>query len=421
MYSLHSCVDKKGFIINQHVTHGNVYDSIQLKPMVENLLSRWWIILVAMLSPIFALIFRKYIPYVIWLLVFGIMIGPHMLELTRVTESVEFIRELGMGVLFLLAGFEVNISDMRSKQGKNASVTWFISFSLGLMLSNGNIQFSIVLAIASTSTALGTLLPILKDSGRIGTNIGKATIIHGAYGELLPIIAMSLLLSTVATWQASIILILFSFISVIVVAIPIRFIRNIPLLGKAIVSSSNTTMLTTLRITVFILVTLMLLTSIFNLDIALGAFLAGILINVVLKTFSPQQGEGIAHKVEVAGFSFLIPVFFITSGMNIDLFKVLAEWQLLIAMVIFIVIVRGLIVFLRESLTKTYSDLETRTEKIALSLYSATGLPIIVAVTSIAEIAGIIESDISAIIITSGGITVLIFPFIANIILSKKV
>lgn len=291
MYSLHSCVDKKGFIINQHVTHGNVYDSIQLKPMVENLLSIWWIILVAMLSPIFALIFRKYIPDVIWLLFFGIMIAPHMLELTRVTESVEFIRELGMGFLFLLAGFEVNISDMRSKQGKNASVTWFISFiisfSLGLMLSNGNIQFSIVLAIASTSTALGTLLPILKDSGRIGTNIGKATIIHGAYGELLPIIAMSLLLSTVATWQASIILILFSFISVIVVAIPIRFIRKIPLLGKAIVSSSNTTMLTTLRITVFILVTLMLLTSIFNLDIALGAFLAGILINVVLKTFSP--------------------------------------------------------------------------------------------------------------------------------------
>lgn len=219
------------------------------------------------------------------------MIAPHMLELTRVTESIEFIRELGMGFLFLSAGFEVNISDMRSKQGKNASVTWFISFiisfSLGLMLSNGNIQFSIVLAIASTSTALGTLLPILKDSGRIGTNIGKATIIHGAYGELLPIIAMSLLLSTVATWQASIILILFSFISVIVVAIPIRFIRKIPLLGKAIVSSSNTTMLTTLRITVFILVTLMLLTSIFNLDIALGAFLAGILINVVLKTFSP--------------------------------------------------------------------------------------------------------------------------------------
>ncbi|MEB7783020.1 cation:proton antiporter [Mammaliicoccus sciuri] len=392
--------------------------------LVENLLSIWWIILVAMLSPIFALIFRKYIPDVIWLLVFGIMIGPHMLELTKVTESVEFIRELGMGFLFLLAGFEVNISDMRSKQGKNASVTWFISFiisfSLGLILTSGNIQFSIVLAIASTSTALGTLLPILKDSDRIGTNICKATIIHGAFGELLPIIAMSLLLSTVATWQASIILIVFSIIAVIVVAIPIRFIRKIPLLGKAIVSASNTTMQTTLRITVFILVTLMLLTSIFNLDIALGAFLAGILINVVLKTFSPQQGEEIAHKVEVVGFSFLIPVFFITSGMNINLFKVLTEWELLIAMVIFIVIVRGLIVFLRESLTKTYSDLETKTEKIALGLYSATGLPIIVAVTAIAETAGIIESDISAIMITSGGMTVLIFPFIANIILSKK-
>jgi Kef-type K+ transport system membrane component KefB len=392
--------------------------------LAENLISIWWIILVAMLSPMFTLAFQRYIPDVIWLLFFGIIIGPYMLDFTKVTESVEFIRELGMGFLFLLAGFEVDTSDMRSKQGKNACITWVIcfsiAFSLGALFTNGNIQLSIVLGIASTSTALGTLLPILKDSRRIETNIGKATIIHGAYGELFPIIAMSLLLSTVAPWQASIILILFTTISVIVVIIPISFIRKIPLLEKAIVSASNTTMQTTLRITVFILVTLMLLTAIFNLDIALGAFLAGILINVVLKTISPQQGEEIAHKVEVVGFSFLIPVFFITSGMNINLFKVLTEWKLLIAMVIFTVLVRGVIVFLREDLMNTYSNLETRREKVALGLYSATGLPIIVAVTDIAETAGIIESDMSTIMITSGGITVLIFPFIANIILSRK-
>lgn len=392
--------------------------------LVENLYSLWWIILSAMIAPIFALITRRFIPDVIWLLLFGIVIGPHILGLSELTESIEIIRELGMGFLFLLAGFEVNTSDMRNKQGKQALLTWFISFLSAIVISflftNGNINISIVIAIACTSTALGTLLPILKDSKIINSNLGKATITHGAYGELLPIIAMSLLLSTFATWQASIILISFSIISIIVVTLPIRFIRKTPLLGKAILSASNTTMQTTLRMTVFSLITLMLLTAVLKLDIALGAFLAGILLNVILKAFSPKQGEEIAHKVEIVGFSFLIPVFFITSGMNINLLKVLENWQLVLVLFAFIAIIRGVIVYLRERFTNTHSNLNNKKEQLALSLYSATGLPIIVAVAGIAETSNIITPAMSGVLVMSGALTVLIFPLIANLILRQN-
>lgn len=392
--------------------------------LVENLYSLWWIILSAMIAPIFALITRRFIPDVIWLLIFGIVIGPHILGLSELTESIEIIRELGMGFLFLLAGFEVNTSDMRNKQGKQALLTWFISFLSAILISflftNGNINISIVIAIACTSTALGTLLPILKDSKIINSNLGKATITHGAYGELLPIIAMSLLLSTFATWQASIILISFSIISIIVVTLPIRFIRKTPLLGKAILSASNTTMQTTLRMTVFSLITLMLLTAVLKLDIALGAFLAGILLNVILKAFSPKQGEEIAHKVEIVGFSFLIPVFFITSGMNINLLKVLENWQLVLVLFAFIAIIRGVIVYLRERFTNTHSNLNNKKEQLALSLYSATGLPIIVAVAGIAETSNIITPAMSGVLVMSGALTVLIFPLIANLILRQN-
>ncbi|MBF7016761.1 cation:proton antiporter [Staphylococcus durrellii] len=392
--------------------------------LIENLYSLWWIILAAMLAPICALITRRFIPDVIWLLIFGIIIGPFMLGFSEFTESIEIIRELGMGFLFLLAGFEVNTSDMRNKQGKQAFLTWIISFlfaiGISFLFTNGNINISIVIAIACTSTALGTLLPILKDSKIINSNLGKSTITHGAYGELLPIIAMSLLLSAFATWQASIILISFSIISIIVVALPIRFIRKTPLLGKAILSASNTTMQTTLRMTVFILITLMLLTAVLKLDIALGAFLAGILLNVILKAFSPKQGEEIAHKIEIVGFSFLIPVFFITSGMNINLLKVLGNWQLVLILFAFIAITRGAIVYLRERFTNTYSNLNSKKEQLALSLYSATGLPIIVAVAGIAETSNLITPAISGVMITSGALTVLIFPLIANLILRQK-
>ncbi|MFP5162932.1 cation:proton antiporter [Staphylococcus equorum] len=392
--------------------------------LVENLFSLWWIILAAMLAPICALITRRYIPDVIWLLIFGIIISPYMLGLSKFTESIEILRELGMGFLFLLAGFEVNTSDMRNKQGRHALITWIICFllaiSIGLLFTSGDIHVSVVVAIATTSTALGTLLPILKDSGMMNLDLGKATITHGAYGELLPIVAMSLLLSTFATWQASIILIVFSIISFMIVMIPIRFIRKTPLLGKAILTASNTTMQTTLRITVFILVTLMLLTAVLKLDIALGAFLAGILLNVILKSFSPKQGEEIAHKVEIVGFSFLIPIFFITSGMSINLLNVLENWQLVLYILAFIAIIRGFVVYLRERFTNTFSNLSNSKEKIALGLYSATGLPIIVAVTEIAESSDIIKPDTSAVMITGGALTVLLFPLIANLILKQK-
>lgn len=145
--------------------------------LVENLFSLWWIILSAVLAPICALITRRYIPDVIWLLIFGIVIGPYMLSLSKFTESIEILRELGMGFLFLLAGFEVNTSDMRNKQGKQAFITWIICFlfaiGVSLLFTSGEIHISIVIAIATTSTALGTLLPILKDSGMINSNLGK--------------------------------------------------------------------------------------------------------------------------------------------------------------------------------------------------------------------------------------------------------
>src|SRR5690606_11988151 len=98
-----------------------------------------------------------------------------------------------------------------------------------------------------------------------------------------------------------------------------------------------------------------------------------------------------------------------------------AAGPLVIAMATVTAIAWALLAFRGECSAKNYSEAGTRTEPLARGLDSAAGEPRIVAGTLMAEIAGIIESDISAIIITSGGITVLIFPFIANIILSKKV
>lgn len=391
--------------------------------LVENLVSVWWIAAVAALAPILALITRRYVPDVVWLLAFGALIGPNLLGLAEQTQAVEFLRELGMGFLFLLAGFEVNTSDMRAKAGRRAAWTWLICAALGVgasfFLVHGQWQAAVAFGIASTSTALGTLLPILKDSGTMNTPLGKAVLVHGAYGELLPIVAMSLLLSTRGTGVSAALLVLFAVLAVLAIAVPARFFRRMPLLARALSQASNSTMQTMMRMTVLLLVTLMLVTAVFDLDVALGAFAAGILANAVLKAIKAEHASEVMHKVEVLGFSFLIPVFFVTSGMNINLSQVIAQWPLLLAFVGLIILVRGLPVFLREQFASQTSELGSVRERLALGFYAATGLPIIVAVTQIAGSSGILSEVAVSVMVTGGALTVLVFPAVAKLLGGK--
>ncbi len=392
--------------------------------LVDNLMSMWWIALAAVLGPVLALVTRRKVPDVVWLLVFGAVIGPHALGLAAETESVQFLRELGLGFLFLLAGFEVDTTDMRGRQGRNAALTWglcaVLGFGAAMLLVQGDTHVAIVLAIASTSTALGTLLPIVKDSGALGTPLGRATMVHGAYGELLPIVAMSLLLSSRGTWQAAAVLILFAAVAVLVVVVPGRFFSRVPLLRRAFAGASNTTMQTTLRATVLLLVTLMLLTAVLELDVALGAFTAGLLLNTALNATAPEHAAEIMHKVEIVGFSLLIPVFFVTSGMSIDFLAVASRWPLLLGFVAVILLVRGLPVFLRERWTTTHSGLTATGDHAALGLYAATGLPIIVAVTQVAVSSEIIDDTVASVMVTAGALTVLLFPYTASRIARKE-
>lgn len=388
--------------------------------LVENLLSTWWIVAAAFLAPLLALGTRRKIPDVVWLLLLGMLIGPFGLQLAEQTEAVGFLRELGMGFLFLLAGLEINSGQLRGRQGRAAALTWGMCLALGigagLLVAQGQTQVAIVFAIASTSTALGTLLPILKDSGASTSPLGQATMLHGALGELGPIVAMSLLLSTRGTLGAALVLLAFAAAAVLVVVVPHRLLTRIPLLGRAMVAGANTTMQTTLRFTVLILLTLMLLTAVLELDVALGAFAAGMLLGTVLSGMAEDPGNTLIHKVEVLGFSFLIPVFFVTSGMGIDLDSVVEQWPMLLGFVVAIAVVRGLPVFLREQLTETHSGLTTVRERLALALYASTGLPIIVAVTQIAVSSGLIDDAVASVMVTGGAITVLLCPMLAQII-----
>lgn len=381
----------------------------------QDFVSLFVIALAALLAPLLSSATRKRVPDVVWLLILGVIIGPSVLGIAQVSDSVHLLREIGMGILFLIAGTEINISQVRAKPGRVAAITWLICFLAAFALAvvtlrNGDYSSAIALAIAFTSTALGTLLPILMEAGMMGKPAGEAVLIHGAIGELAPVIAMSLLLGTRSPGWAAVILVFFVVATLISVAIPTRFILRHPEIGRVILRGAQTSSKTLMRVVMAILTGLMALSAVLNLDIVLGAFAAG----VVVHALSPVNFSAIEGELRTIGFSFLIPVFFVTSGMNISLSAVIERPWLLVAFVTVILVVRGLPIVLIERFVGTVEKTTWR-DATRIGLYGATGLPIIVAVTGVAVNAGVMAEDIGSILVASGAASVLFFPLLASL------
>lgn len=380
------------------------------------LVSLFIIVTCAALGPLCAAWCRGKVPDVVWLLLLGLLVGPSGLGWARLDEGVQMVRQIGMGLLFLLAGYEMQPRPLSGRQGRCAAFAWLVCLIVGftivwIFVPGVTWKVSAALAICLCSTALGTLLPILKQAGDAASPLGRAVLLHGAMGELGPVLAMSLLLSSGGAAHSAAVLIAFMIAALAAVLVPRRVLERVPWLGRTIAAGANTTAQTTVRFIFVLLTGLMALSAIWDLDVVLGAFAAGVIVRAL--TAEDHQLE---QKLEVVAFSFLVPVFFVTSGMAISLTAVAAAPVLVVVLVAAILVVRGVPVWLLERSMVTGSGIEPERDRLRLGLYAATGLPIIVAVTEVAVSQGLMPEDIGSVLVAAGAVTVLLFPLIASLL-----
>ena len=368
--------------------------------------SLFWIAVIAVLAPLLAgFVPRRLVPEVVLLLVLGMVVGPNVLNWAADGSEVDLLRELGLGMLFLLAGFEIDVEEITGRGGRRALVTWLFSlgaaFAAVLLLGHtGAITAEIAVAIALTSTALGTLLPILKDSGLQNTALGRTVMNHGAIGELGPVVAMAVLLGSRGDIESVVVLALFVVVAVAVGMLPLWVFREGSRVLAVVQRGSDTTAQTTVRLTMLLLITLTAVATAFGLDIILGAFAAGF----ILRRVMPEGDEQLETKLGGLAFGFLIPIFFVTSGMSIDIAAVLSAPGALVAFLVLLLLVRGVPVFVATKLDRV--DNFSPREQMRVALYATTGLPLIVAVTGVAVDAGEMSSANASILVAAGAITV---------------
>ena len=160
-------------------------------------------------------------------------------------------------------------------------------------------------AIAMTSTALGTLLPILKDNKLLDTRLGKTVLNHGAVGELGPVVAMAVLLSARGAVLSLIVLAVFALIAVIVAVLPGKLIHEGSWTHRLVRAGADTTAQTTVRLTVLLLVSLGVLSAVFSLDVILGAFAAGFILRRLMPEAMSASNQARRDRLRVPHPDFL--------------------------------------------------------------------------------------------------------------------
>jgi Kef-type K+ transport system membrane component KefB len=269
-------------------------------------------------------------------------------------------------------------------------------------------------AIALTSTALGTLLPILKDGGLLEQRVGQHVLRHGAYGELGPIVAMALFLGTRGTVQSLLVLLAFALVTVLLALPSHRLRESTGRVLHVLRAGAETTGQTTVRLTMLLLVTLGAVATAFHLDIVLAAFAAGFILRLAV----PDGNEHLEARLEGIAFGLLIPIFFVTSGMGIDPDAIASRPAVFVAVIAGILLARGGPVLLMTLRGRAGSGMSVR-EAGSVALFASTGLPIIVAVTSVAVAAGEMSADNASLLVAGGAATVLLCPLAATLVLGR--
>ncbi|MGV1048888.1 MAG: cation:proton antiporter [Solirubrobacterales bacterium] len=347
-------------------------------------------------------------PVVVVEIALGILVGPQVLDIATADSFIAFFANLGLGMLFFFAGYEIDFQRIRGQPLELGAGGWLLSIVLalalgGLLAAAGVIDSFLYTGTALATTAMGTLIPILRDNGELRTRFSTYLLAAGGAGAFGPVLLVTLFLTTDHPVHEALILVAFVVLAVAVaLASSGLAVRGWPLLERTLESSSQLAV----RITVVLVFGLVLLANQIGLDVLLGGFVAGMITRLALRG---QEVRVFESKLAAVGFGFFVPFFFVTSGIGFDL-DALGSAGALAKLVMFLclfLVVRGAPALL---LYRGAFDLRDRG---ALAFYSATELPLVVAIATIAVSAGHMRTSTAAGLIGAGMLSTLAFPLVA--------
>ncbi|ARN83420.1 cation:proton antiporter [Methylocystis bryophila] len=365
-----------------------------------------------------ALLPRLPLPAVVLEIVLGAVVGPQVLGLVHPGARLNFLADfLGLGMLFLMAGFETDPKVLRGRPIRNALFGWamtaVIAFGAAMLLNMlGLASAPLYTGLALTTTTIGTLLPMLRDSGLLAPPYGPMVLAAGAIGEVGPVIALSLIQAKDRAPEQALIMIVFAALAAGAVVLAQRASRSS---FEGIVTRTMTTSSQLpVRLAMCALILLGVLSEQLQIEVVVGAFIAGALTRAALER---QHDEAMKARLDGAGSAFLIPIFFVTSGVRLDVASLVSSPIALTMAAVYallMLVARG-----APALLLYGADLSLR-QRVGLALHSGTQLPLVVAITAIAVRHGAMSSAQGAVLVGGGILSTILFPQLAKLFLEAE-
>jgi Kef-type K+ transport system membrane component KefB len=367
--------------------------------------------LVAVAAPLaLGLAPRFRLPAVVLEILAGVVLGPSVLGWVEVDLPVQIIALVGLAFLLFLSGLEIDVHRLRGPLLRLAVLGYLASLAIGLPIGMGVggvgwVQDPLLLVIALSATSLGLVVPVLKDADRADGEVGQTVIVAATVADFAAIVLLSLLFSASEGGTGSRLVLAASF-AVLVVATALLVSRagRSMRLGDVLHRLQDTTAEIRVRLAVVLLVGFTALAEHVGLESILGAFVAGVVASAVDRDSTSHPH--FRTKLEAIGYGFLVPVFFVSSGVRLDLAGLLESSSALLRVPVLLVallLVRGLpaVLYLRTM---------GRRPAVAAGLLQATSLPFIVAASQIGVEIGSLSPVTAAALVSAGLLSVLLFP-----------
>jgi Kef-type K+ transport system membrane component KefB len=377
--------------------------------------------LIAVIAPLVAnAIPGVKVPGVVLEIVAGIVVGPSVLGWVEVDEPIAVLALVGLAFLLFLAGLEIDLASLRGHLLRLALTGFGLTLAIGLVAgaafdAAGWVSRPFFLAIALTATSLGLVVPVLKDAGVADEPVGQLIIAGATIADFGAVILLSLFFSEAEGGTASKLIAVGSFVTVMAVLalVLVRAGRSMRI-DAVLFRLQDTTAEIRVRIAVALLVGFVALAASAGLEIILGAFIAGALLGVVDR--DTMSHPHLRTKLDAVGYGFVIPVFFVASGLRFDLDALTRSPGALTRvplLLLALLLARGLpaLLYLRPL---------GRDGATIAALLQATSLPFIVTATQIGVGIGAIRPATAAALVAAGLLSVVVFPPIALGLLRRR-
>ena len=359
------------------------------------------------MAPFVARPFAGRLPTVALLMLGGIAVGPSGLGWLQPDPAIDLFAKIGLGLIFALIGLNIDQSTLGGSPGRLGGLGWLATLAVGVLLAStlplGGGLRPVALVVALSSTALSTLLVILRESGEWESPLGRLLLSAGTWGQLGPVLAVALLLGSADPITTALSVGLVVLVAWLLALLPARLSQT---RGWAWVESvAGSASATPLQLLYLLVVALIALSVALGVDILMGTVLAGL---VMRKFIADPQSSQAFKQLEASAYGLFVPLFFVVAGSRLDLASVAAHpWGPLICLA-GILVIRGLPQWLlyRQALPDSIERL-----RFSLLVSQSLNLPIVVGYLEVQ--AGLMSPQVEAALVGGSLLSVLVLPALA--------